>query len=440
MTLRIFLDTNILLHFRTLNEINWASIVEQTPVELVFPSIIVREIDKKKIDAPTRRIRDRARVIIGVLKQLRSELQFTVGREVIRVNFLPNEPQLDWQALQLDSSLNDDRLIASILMLCREEQLPLEDVCLISNDFGLQLKAQSRAIRVVELPDSLALDLANDATELELRKAKEELGKLRQQFPKLSLRFGGATSNSDHLRVQFPNPTARPTEKELSDTVKSVENNLLSKVPVADTRDFSKHLFGEAMKLVAVSPERIKEYKQAVTKYIQEYPKHLNKEYQFRDRLARTIRMDITFLNTGSAPAEDSDIFLHFPDGFILTDKEPPPYKIPEPPKPPRDMFEELQETMSLTSRIPRLHDYGLRNTVPTLPNVSAPKITRSRSYDVRVRVNRIKHTMEIQLDPMWVIFADYASAESFTVSYRILAANYPEAFQGDLHLIIEKG
>lgn len=438
MALKVFLDTNILLHFRTFNEIGWASVLKDSPIELVFPAIVIREIDKKKLDAPTRKIRDRARTVITLFKRVGQDGRFSVGGETITVRFLSDEPKIDWQANQLDPSLNDDRIIGSILDVSIAEHLSLDSVRLISNDFGLQLKAQSRGIKVTELNESFALDLSSDATDVELRKAKEELGKLRKQFPKLSLKFAGTSPPHDQLKVQLVRQSAPPTDGAVSHKVEEVEKSLIGAVPSADTRDFKKHIFGDAMKLVAVSPERIQEYKEAIRKYVQEYPTFLRQEYESQCRLARTVKLIFALVNSGSAPAEDSDIFLHFPDGFVLTDKEPLPYEIPDPPKPPRHMFEELQQSMLLASTIPYVSN-GARNIAPTAPNVSTPKITHTKSYEVRVKVRRIKHTMEIQLDPMWVIFADHKSCTSFTITYSLLAANYPEAFQGELHVIIDK-
>jgi hypothetical protein len=56
----IFPDTNLFLHYRRLDEIDWLDTTGADAVTLLIAPIVVRELDRKKVQGETKRIRDRA--------------------------------------------------------------------------------------------------------------------------------------------------------------------------------------------------------------------------------------------------------------------------------------------------------------------------------------------------------------------------------------------
>jgi hypothetical protein len=261
----------------------------------------------------------------------------------------------------------------------------------------------------------------------------------RRQVPKLSVAFAGNQPNPDQLKIQLKRPPAKPTEEELSAIVKEVEARLLQKIPVADTEGLKGHWSREIVERFSISPERITQYEEAIPKYLRGYPQYLEGDDKYQERLARTIRLDFALVNSGCVPAEYPVILMHFPDRFVLTEKKPQPYKIPDPPKLPRNSTEEEWETDPPSSRLRLAGNYRGRNIVPTEPNVSTPTITKVERYHVRLEVRKIKPSREILLDPLWVIFPDFDSAGSFEITYSILARNCPDPFGGVLHIGIER-
>src|SRR5579859_3139358 len=65
-----FLDTNILLEFKTFDEIDWQNELETSEVTLVVPLTVIRELDKIKGDSKYERKRNRARMIIKKIENL----------------------------------------------------------------------------------------------------------------------------------------------------------------------------------------------------------------------------------------------------------------------------------------------------------------------------------------------------------------------------------
>ena len=154
--------------------------------------------------------------------------------------------------------------------------------------------------------------------------------------------------------------------------------------------------------------------------------------------------LSIILINDGSCPADDIDIFMHFPDGFELFDedeyeKEP---EAPKPPRKPRSIWEEAEARFSMGSF--NFGDHGLYSPglghlrLPASPsNVSGPKIERTKSYDVKVNVRKAKHGIEEALDVMYLTFEPSAVVRGFTIDYAIHASNLPTHITGKLNVIV---
>ncbi len=58
----ILLDTNIYLHYKDFEQIDWATIVNDKEFAIVVPYIVIREIDKHK-DGQKGKIKSRAKAV-----------------------------------------------------------------------------------------------------------------------------------------------------------------------------------------------------------------------------------------------------------------------------------------------------------------------------------------------------------------------------------------
>jgi hypothetical protein len=130
-----------------------------------------------------------------------------------------------------------------------------------------------------------------------------------------------------------------------------------------------------------------------------EYEKYLRELASFYDWESRTAAIKVILFNDGSCPADDVDIFMHFPDGFELFnedeyEKEP---EAPGAPRKPRSVLEEAAGAYSLGTADfirPSYLDDLSRFRLPTGPsNVSGPRIKRTNSYDVKVGVRKAKQS-----------------------------------------------
>lgn len=106
----------------------------------------------------------------------------------------------------------------------------------------------------------------------------------------------------------------------------------------------------------------------------------------------------------------------------------------------PMTEMERAAKSMKLNYSIPSSLYFNQPNSLPgPPPNISGPSIKRVNSFEVHIHVQKIKHNLQVFLDPLFVIFDSFEGANSLTIEYRILAANIPHEVTGNLHIIIQK-
>jgi hypothetical protein len=192
-----------------------------------------------------------------------------------------------------------------------------------------------------------------------------------------------------------------------------------------------------------IDPAEIDRYNEKLDKFFMDYEEYLNDLSSFLDWERRTAEIGIMLVNDGSCPADDIDIFIHFPDGFELFEKDE--YEkapdVPKAPQKPISLHEKISTGFAM--QVPNLweHSYLGDENRFLLPagrsNVGSPRIKRTKSYDVKIRVDKAKHGIIESLDAMYITFDSYDRIRSFTVEYAVHASNLPTPSKGSLNVII---
>lgn len=137
-----FLDTNILIHFQTFDEVDWCSGLEASEVVLVFAPVVMREMNQHKDDSRNKWRQKRARILFSKLKWLLKGIlpgDSISIKEAVSILEVPREPKVDWGHLGLDPQINDDRLLATIIEFA--DTHPPDSMVFISDDFHIQRRA-----------------------------------------------------------------------------------------------------------------------------------------------------------------------------------------------------------------------------------------------------------------------------------------------------------
>jgi len=422
-----FIDSTIFLHFKLFTEIEWNRLVNSTSTLLVICPAVMKELDLKKDLGYDINIRHRARKVISKISEILNSKLICSIKKNLDLEFLPNEPSIDWRKEQLDPEISDDRIIASIL----EQKNNFQNIILVADDTGLKLKASSRGITCLSLPEKYRLSEKKDKKEIENEQLKNRIAFLENSLPSIKLKIFDGDQPSDFIKYKLTTYIA-PTDIELKERLNILKNELEYNPP-------SKTFGGFTGIWQNISEDEIKRYEKDLDDYIKKMPAYFKKENAFKEYHSRLIELRFVILNTGNKPAEDIDIFIKFPDGFEVLSEDDIPTKPDEPEKPipPRS----IQDTL-----------YGIRNfSIPNLnpiipyninPNVnsnlpSGPRIKKTNSYDVNYDIPKLKHGLMHELDSVYILFKSIGLAKSFHIKYSILADNLPEPSEGTLNIVI---
>ncbi len=436
----VFLDTNIYLHYRDFDQIDWLKVLNTDAVTIIIPPVTIRELNKHKdstISSP--RIRKRAGVIFKKLAELFESSSQAQVKANITIRHEANDPDI-FKAHNLNSEIQDDHLIASIIM-CRDE-MPKAEIVLVTADTGLILLGKARKLGIVpiKLPDEYKLPDELDPDQERIRELERELRELKSKTPHLSLIFD---NKEQHTQFILSHPLEWPEaamKTELADLKQRYQKREL---PITDEQQgtYSLLAMNTLNNLYTTSVEDISKYNAELDEFYKEYAMYRQKEVDFQNLMRRKIELKIWLANEGNAPADDIDIFLTFPSWLIVRrdDNLPRAPISPKPPSPPKTPMETM-------FALPHEIIGGVPHSFPDisygrhpLANVSSPEITYTPDPKVRIRVKNIKHNLQEPLDTLHVILASFSDACSFHIDYKMLAANVSKPILGKLNIIIQK-
>jgi rRNA-processing protein FCF1 len=442
-TVFVVLDTNTFLHYVSLEQVGWNELFPDQNVVLCICPPVIRELNKNKDTPRTSKMRERATAALRKIDIWADSSVPMTLREAVEVRFRVHDSGIDFAAHNLVREIADDHLIATLIEL-KAEVFPTR-VVLLTKDTGLKLKARALGFSVKSLPDSALLPDEVLPSEKKIKELETQVRELQNTRPKLRLSFSGGSSS---LNLSFQRAELL-AESDIVNRLACLRNEFpmmgerAKKPSPSAGPDYLQALLGATSVLSAVSPESIQIYNSGLEVFFREYEQYLAKLAVFYARESRTAAINIILANDGSCPAEDVDIFMHFPDGFELYGEDDYE-KEPEAPKPPRKPRSILEEATRFPVGGLNFADHGLyapdlaHLRFPASPsNVSGPKIERTKSYDVRVKVRKAKHGFEETLDRMYLTFGPGDALRGFAIEYAIHASNLPAHVTGKLDVIV---
>ncbi len=132
---------------------NYQMVAGQPDFTLVIMPTVLSELDQLKITARDNGFREKVKSVITRIKGLRAQgslIEGVIINKTVTVRMEAREPDFGHTLSWLDPGNNDDKIIASILELQRQE--PSAVVILSTGDINLQNKAEMAHIAFVEPP------------------------------------------------------------------------------------------------------------------------------------------------------------------------------------------------------------------------------------------------------------------------------------------------
>ncbi|MBP7556011.1 MAG: hypothetical protein KA821_07100 [Chitinophagaceae bacterium] len=430
----VFPDTNIFIHGRYFEEIDWPVLVGSADITLMLAPSVIAELDKHKY-SPTKKVAQRAKKLLPKIEAI----ILNTANCKWNVTTILRRPDTGFlERHHLDSKDQDDVLLASILEF-KETIGKGDDVILVTKDTGPRLKAISLKIAAQSLPDDYLMPDEPDESEKKMASLQKELEQFRNKIPLVSLEF---ENGNNFLEIQRPN--VPKSEGEF--VHEKMQEILMEFLPLVFQNDDSIILPGGKRMFLPLSSSvtraQVDLYNEELENFYTLYEEYFVKEYQQAYFLLNCCPVSIQIKNTGIVPAEDIDVLMHFPDGFdiIKEDDIPSAGKKPSPPHKPKHAFDFQVSTPSidLASLLhPVRHQADLSHFNA---NVGSPSVRKTNSYDVNVHIRSVKHNQSEQLDTLWLKYDDMRNAKGFTIDYQIMAANIPQVVTGKLNVnFIEK-
>jgi hypothetical protein len=144
-------DTNALLHNPTLEK--WV-FNEFPKFEIILTPTLLSELDSLKINHRNEAIRQKSETLINQIKEYRRRGNILQGVNLVNgvstIKTLAIEPKIEGSLPWLDSTNNDDRMLASVIEVMR--MYPRSIVAFVTRDINAQNKAEYAQIPFIEPP------------------------------------------------------------------------------------------------------------------------------------------------------------------------------------------------------------------------------------------------------------------------------------------------
>jgi hypothetical protein len=422
------LDTNLFLHFKPVEQVDWRDCLDADEVALVVPRRIVMELDEQKDQNNKQKLRERARTALRRIEDIVLAGDDAAVRDRVTMEYADLLPPDFFAEHHLDRDTPDDHLVATALDL--QDEYADAQVVIVTDDTGPRLSAAQHDVETKRPPDDWRLPSARSEEEKELRKLQQENERLKNRVPDLRLAFADGETFS---KFTVSEPDVR-NDEEIEEEVERVKEEYPEKQGPQKGGEIG------AFFEFAIPPEdEYERYNDTLPEFYSDYRQYLNNLRQYKQLAGRTLELELVLVNDGTAPAEDIDVDMHFPDGFLLGDRSDKPTEPeePNPPRSPQSLGSRFGQIASLSAR-PQLDPSNIPSP-PEPSNVSTPTIRESNSYEVQVHVRKVKHHMQVGLDSLYVIFPSYDEVSSFEFDYWISAANHPDVIDGTLNVVVEK-
>lgn len=418
-----FIDTNIVLHYQFFRDIDWTIELGVTDVTLVLAPVVLGELDQQKWSG-SRREKQRASKFLKALKDLGLSTQPVHVRPRVTIMALDDEPDdAELAKYRLNARSADDRLLGSLLAF-KATRSADDRIVLLTSDTGLSIKAPTRHVKAVALDDRLRMADEPDETERALEIARRELAETRSAEPNLRLAFAtgshlelsiqlASTFDEDTLkglmaawRARHPRATSTATEvgMPIGGLFQTPNLGFPGYVSEEDADESNREIDGLAS---------------AYENYLAEWPSIVND-------CRRCIEINLVLENQGTGPADDVDLMLWTLANGVWREE------LPEPVEPPAMPRQRDRHDFALNAHLPAIDMSSLR--MPDAP-IDGPNIPEDDPTQARYVIKRVKHHVPCELPKVYFQFATDSDVSSFSINYRLVAANIRQPREHSLHI-----
>jgi len=432
----LFPDTNILLHYKPLCEIDWLSVAKAKTVKILLCGQVIHELDKHKYDARLSHRADSAISLIHSIRTAGGQVRDGVSLDVTNIQVSDDEIPA-----HLSPDHQDTQIILTAKKYCAAN--PDERVLIVTGDFGMELLCKSNGVACISLDEALRLPAVQDEERKKYQQAVQELASIKNRLPSLSL---VAKPIIDDINPPDENCTVllAPPSKPSID-IREAMRSLMEeypRLPEPTPLDFICSP-GVTPMLVANAQQEVARYNSELDNFYKQHEAALGTKIKVEDARARSFSCEFWLENGGGAPATDIEVCISFPsetvqvfgpgDGFHQS------IPFPRPPKKPRTYVETFRDSvmphlLANAEMLPAMRDLRLA------PNVSEPNFAFEEDTEVHITVRRIKHGHAIHLGTFTVAYPDWDSICPFQAVWTTHANECPQPQTGKITFRVYRG
>lgn len=421
----LFVDTNYLLHYPPLKETDWRKVAPCSEVLLVICMQAVHELDDKKNDP---RLGERA---AKAIREIESVLEGggILAEGVTLIALHSDIPSVSFPS-GLSPDSKDDRILAEVLRYAQAN--PDRRIAVLSEDLGMSLKCRPRGLERIKPNAARRLpDPADEATKKH-RQVADELHRLKNLLPDLRMRVAYRGSDpADRVRVLIDEP---PLPLSLGDLLREADEEY----PALD------RTYRPGVGTTVPCEAEYQRYERERIAYREALAGYLTNLNEYRDRGARSFPIKLLLENRGSAPADDTDVHIEFPEyvGYRGTPVLLRPDE--DSVKPPRGPARPIRPQTDTEIARAMMPDYAA--SLASIPGVEGHIrnvlfVTDSRGLPVRhqYHVRRLKHFEMEVIATFLVVFTSWDAVLSFGIQYELAPSNRHDRQRGEVHIVVQR-
>lgn len=301
-----FLDTNLLMHFKVFEGIDWPMMLGDKDYSLIICPTVLDEIDKHKDNSTKSRKRNRAKAVFKIL----SDYLDGKSKNNVNLDFCYDSPNVDINSSQYNGAREDDYIIAYATAFNKSGRKVV-----VSNDIGMKFRAKKAGLDFL-MPESSPQNLlSHEPTEEELliKELQSKVYKYENRMAKPILLFKNEKDEITFQSFQYPN----------YDELIELENNLKASFPLKK-RPTANTLLEQTIQSInfPYSDIDIKDYNDSIPTYISNVVA-LKKDSILREAVDNAVHeIEFTILNDGTAPTGKMGLQIILPDELIFINED----------------------------------------------------------------------------------------------------------------------
>lgn len=407
----LVLDTNIYLHFKNFEQIDWKSLMNDD-VTVCVPVRILEEIDKHK-DQSRGRIQKRAKALSARF----GEIFLQGASAALPIVEMQNPPSTAFGDPQYHKDISDDWIILSALYSSYDKA----DIVIVAYDNGILIKAKNHGLGFYRMPESLLLKEEPSEEEKQIKELKQQLAKYENRMPKPSLEFTDETSLLTIEKPEFIDVKAE-LEKFIAELKASHPYQSTEETPAADTR----YLFRP---IVTSTKEQKEEYNKKLDDFFEK--KSNLKMLQLGKKLLeqRFVKLEFWLSNSGTSSLGDTTVFITFPaDVKIYNQNSTKSFTVEDPEEP---VLKNNFSAAMFTDYYPKRAD---EKTIE-LWSIDKPL----DNHKIKFFSKRLTHMMRQPLESEEDIYIDIGRCGNFTITWIIVDSELINPVRGELHVVVKE-